>query len=98
MLAIYWDLHFFIYHKLTHECPRMYKAFHKLLHARTTNQEARQVSERLINDRALKTELSRHYFDADDREKDIKTLLHRVSNGGSPREWQRSSLPRSCAS
>ena len=54
------------------------------------NQEAKQVIERLTNDPSLKSELSRHYFDADDREKEIKTLLHRVSNGGAPAEWQRS--------
>merc|ERR1719502_218551 len=32
MLAIYWDLHFFIFHKLAHEYPWMYKKFHKLHH------------------------------------------------------------------
>jgi len=63
-------------------------AFHKLLQARTTNQEAKRVIERLTSDPSLKAELSRHYFDTDDREKDIKRLLHRVSNGGAPRKWQ----------
>ena len=65
-------------------------AFHKLLQARATNQEAKRVIERLTSDVSLRAELSRYYFDADDREKDIKTLLHRVSNGGAPREWQQS--------
>jgi len=31
-LAVYWDLHFFIFHKIAHENPRMYKLFHKLHH------------------------------------------------------------------
>ena len=65
-------------------------AFHKLLQARTTNQEAIGVVQRLTTDPLLRAELSRHYFDADDQEKQIKPLLHRVSNGGAPREWQRS--------
>ena len=66
-------------------------AFHKLLQARTVNSEAKEVIERIISDRKLKEELSLHYFDVVDRQKDVKTLLHRVSNGGSSREWQKES-------
>lgn len=31
-LSVYWDVHFFIFHKLAHENPKMYKLFHKLHH------------------------------------------------------------------
>ena len=63
-------------------------AFHKLLQARTRNNEARELIERIITDSDLKPMLSQHYFDAGDRVDDIKTLLHSISNGGTSAQWQ----------
>ena len=63
-------------------------AFHKLLQARTQCSEAKALIERILSDPTLLEELSQHYFDASGRTEDIKTLLHRVSNGGSADEWQ----------
>ena len=63
-------------------------AFHKLLQARTQCSEAKALIERILSDPTLLEELSQHYFEVPDRTEDIKTLLHRVSNGGSADEWQ----------
>ena len=63
-------------------------AFHKLLQARTQCSEAKALIERILSDPTLLEEVSQHYFEVSDRTEDIKTLLHRVSNGGSADEWQ----------
>ena len=63
--------------------------FHKLTQARTGNAAAKELIERIVSDGSLKAELSQHYFGEPGREEDIKPLLHSVSNGGSPAEWQR---------
>ena len=61
----------------------------KLLQARTQNQEAKAVIEALVSDASLKPTLSQHYFGDRDHVEQIKTLLHSMSNGGSPDEWRR---------
>ena len=64
--------------------------FHRLTQARTGNAAAKELIERIVSDGSLKAELSQHYFGEPGRiEEDIKPLLHSVSNGGSPSEWQR---------
>ena len=59
-------------------------AFHRLLRASTRNAGAKAWIERIITDGALKPALSQHCFDNPDRVKDVKQLLHSLSNGGRP--------------
>ena len=63
-------------------------AFHKLLQAQTQNPEAKALIERIISDEALKPSLSEYYFGTSERTKEVKMLLHSMSNGGSAREWR----------
>ena len=65
-------------------------AFHRLLHARTRNEKAKVLIERIVSDATLKAELASHYFgrcDSTVLEK-IKKLLHAMSNEGLPRTWR----------
>ena len=64
-------------------------AFHKLLQSLTGSEEAKALIERVVADEGLKPTLSTHYFGTPDRVKDVKELLHMVSNGGKPKDWRK---------
>ena len=65
-------------------------AFHRLLQNATTNERAKGLIDQVIEDSTLKARLATHYFgDAHDESvAKVKTLLHAMSNEGSPETWR----------